>query len=90
MGSQSVWTRRSRDLPGVHPAGRRSVGVGETLTLTSHRGLIMGREMEPGTYMVAIATILNSRVDVSHYLLAQYDGHRGTRLAQELIRRLAV
>jgi FkbM family methyltransferase len=39
---------------------------------------------------LAVYMSLYRSVDVSHYLLAQYDGRRGTRLAQELIRRLSV
>ena len=38
---------------------------------------------------LAVYMSLYRSVDVSHYLLAQYDGRRGTRLAQELIRRLS-
>lgn len=39
---------------------------------------------------LAVYTSLYSSVDVSHYLFAQYDMRRGTRLAQELISRLSV
>jgi FkbM family methyltransferase len=39
---------------------------------------------------LAVYASLYSSVDVSHYLLAQYDERRGTRLSQELIRRLSV